>query len=121
MKKLPMLRVSRNVKKVVSPIIDAMVSQANGLRQKDVEIIDLGQGVSNLRLPQELVTEAIASATETSTTISTYCGDRGLGELRAEIAKKLKEFNNIDIDHDTELLVTAGSNQGFMEALLAIL
>ena len=116
-----MLRVSRNVKKVVSPIIDAMVSQANGLRQKDVEIIDLGQGVSNLRLPQELVTEAIASATETSTTISTYCGDRGLGELRAEIAKKLKEFNNIDIDPDTELLVTAGSNQGFMEALLAIL
>lgn len=116
-----MLRVSENVKKVVPPIIDAMVSQAKELRQKGIEIIDLGQGVSNLQLPQELVTEAIASATETSTSISTYSGDRGLGELRREIAKKLREFNHIVIDPDRELLVTAGSNQGFMEALLAIL
>lgn len=116
-----MLRVSQNVRQVVPPIIDAMVSQAMGLMRKGIEVIDLGQGVSNLHLPEELVTEAIASATETSTSISTYSGDRGLEELRSEIAKKLKEFNNIEIDPDRELLVTAGSNQGFMEALLAIL
>ncbi|MFQ5957384.1 MAG: pyridoxal phosphate-dependent aminotransferase, partial [Candidatus Brocadiales bacterium] len=116
-----MLQVSGNVKKVVPPIIDAMVSQARELRQKGVEIIDLGQGVSNLHLPQELVAEAISSATETSTSISAYSGDRGLEELRREIAKKLKEFNNIEVDPDKELLVTAGSNQGFMEALVAIL
>lgn len=116
-----MLRVSENVRKVVPPIIDAMVSQARGLRQKGIEVIDLGQGVSNLHLPQELVAEAMAFATKTSTSISTYSGDRGLGELRREIAKKLREFNSIEIDPDRELLVTAGSNQGFMEALLAIL
>ncbi len=116
-----MLRVSENVKNVVPPIIDAMVSQAKELRQKGIEVIDLGQGVSNLHLPREVVTEAIASATETSTSISTYSGDRGLEELRWEIARKLKTFNNIEIDPDSELLVTAGSNQGFMEALLAIL
>ena len=51
---------------------------------------------------------------------TTYGPGRGHPELRA-LARKLADFNGVEIDPDRQLLVTPGSNQAFMVTMMTIL
>jgi aspartate/methionine/tyrosine aminotransferase len=50
-----------------------------------------------------------------------YGPGRGLPELREAIARKLKDFNGIEADPETEIIVTHGAGHGFLITLLAFL
>ncbi|HEY3186369.1 MAG TPA: pyridoxal phosphate-dependent aminotransferase, partial [Solirubrobacteraceae bacterium] len=80
--------------------------------------INLGQGVCELPTPA-LLREAVADAIA-ETEPQTYTHYAGLPELRAAIARKLRDWNAIAVVDD-EVLVTAGSSSAFFAAGLALL
>jgi aminotransferase len=80
--------------------------------------INLGQGVCELPGPAALrrgVVEAVADGEA-----QTYTPYAGVPELRAEIARKLRDGNGLDVADDG-VIVTSGSSSAFFAAGMALL
>ncbi len=80
--------------------------------------INLGQGVCELPTPA-LLRDAVAAAVA-GEQAQTYTHYAGLPELRAAIARKLRDWNGLDVADDG-VLVTSGSSSAFFAAGLALL
>jgi aminotransferase len=80
--------------------------------------INLGQGVCELPTPVPL-REGVAEALR-SEQMQTYTHYAGLPELRLAIARKLREWNGVNVADD-EVVVTTGSSSAFFAAGLALL
>jgi aminotransferase len=80
--------------------------------------INLGQGVCELPTPAPL-RDAVAAAVA-GEQAQTYTHYAGLPELRAAIARKLRDWNGLDVTDDG-VLVTSGSSSAFFAAGLALL
>ncbi len=80
--------------------------------------INLGQGVCELPPPAVLLREASAAAASDGP--HTYTHYAGLPELRAAIARKLRDWNGLAVEDD-EVLVTTGSSSALFAAGLALL
>ncbi len=95
----------------VIPLVGELVRQHPGT-------ISLGQGVVAYPPPEK----AIASITKflSQPDNHKYQAVVGIPELLAAISTKLQQDNQIEINDRHCLVVTAGSNMGFMNALLAI-
>lgn len=79
--------------------------------------INLGQGVCDLDPPEALKAGAIESIAGADR--QTYTPFAGLPETRAEIARKLREFNGLEVEPE-QVLVTLGSSGAFFAAGLAL-
>ena len=80
--------------------------------------INLAQGVCDTELPLPVgqgAKEAIDAG------INSYTRYDGLKELRYAIANKMKDYNGIDADPESEIIVSAGSTGAFYCACLALL
>lgn len=99
---------------VQSPII-AVVGE---LIRKNPGTISLGQGV--VYYPPPPAVARGLSAFLASEENHRYQAVRGIPALREAIAAKLQADNQIGIDGNHCVVVTAGSNMGFMNAVLAI-
>lgn len=80
--------------------------------------VNLAQGVCDLGVPRIVVdgtVDAIARG------YNSYTRYDGLLELRQAIAGKLRRFNGIDVDPETEITVSAGSTGSLYCACLALL
>ena len=53
--------------------------------------------------------------------LHTYGPDAGIPELRHALARKLADYNGVAVDPERQLIVTPGSNQAFMVAMMTIL
>ena len=80
--------------------------------------INLGQGVCELPTPAPL--RDAAAAAVAGEQAQTYTHYAGLPELRAAIARKLRDWNGLDVADDG-VLVTSGSSSAFFAAGLALL
>ena len=80
--------------------------------------VNLSQGVCDQPAPPA-VKEAAKKAIDADQAI--YTNLRGIAELRQSIAKKMREFNGIECDPETEIAVTVGSAGSFACAVLATL
>jgi aminotransferase len=80
--------------------------------------INLGQGVCELATPRPLRDGVVEAVTREE--MQTYTPYGGLPDLRALIAKKLRDWNGIDVADDG-VLVTTGSSSAFFAAGLALL
>ncbi|MEM9136607.1 MAG: aminotransferase class I/II-fold pyridoxal phosphate-dependent enzyme, partial [Cyanobacteria bacterium P01_F01_bin.42] len=78
--------------------------------------ISLGQGIVSYPPPPE-VYAAIATL---DPMVNRYQDVQGLPMLRDLICNKLRQENNIVVNGIEQVVVTAGSNMGFMNAILAI-
>ncbi|MDB9540820.1 pyridoxal phosphate-dependent aminotransferase [Anabaenopsis tanganyikae CS-531] len=99
---------------VQSPIIPVV----GELIQNSPGTISLGQGVVSYNPPPEaiqLLPQFLADSTN-----NVYKPVEGIPVLLAAIAQKLETFNRIIINQNNSIVVTAGSNMGFMNAILAI-
>jgi len=76
--------------------------------------ISLGQGVPFFPTPKEVLTAA-----RNVEDGARYSPDPGLPELRKACAQKVRRENGINASADN-IVVTAGANQGFVNALMAI-
>ncbi|HUZ25105.1 MAG TPA: pyridoxal phosphate-dependent aminotransferase [Streptosporangiaceae bacterium] len=81
--------------------------------------INLGQGFPDTDGPAE-VARAAADAILTGHG-NQYPPGPGIPELRAAVAAHQKRFYGLDVDPDTEVLVTAGATEAIAAALLALL
>jgi aminotransferase len=79
--------------------------------------VNLSQGFPDFDPPRELV-EAAKAALENG--YNQYSTTWGAPELRRAIARKAKAFNGIDADPDANLVVTCGSTEAMMAAMLSL-
>ncbi len=105
---------SLRIKNVQSPIIPVV----GELIRSNPGTISLGQGVVYYGPPPEVreYIDKFLSDPENHK----YKLVQGINELHEEIVKKSGEYNGIDIGDGHRIVVTAGGNMGFVNAVLAI-
>jgi aminotransferase len=79
--------------------------------------INLGQGICDLDAPESLRRGAIESIEGADR--QTYTPYRGLPEIREQIARKLRDYNGLDVGEE-EVLVSLGSSGAFFAASLCL-
>src|SRR5262245_36156943 len=79
--------------------------------------INLGQGFPDTDGPAEVSEAAIAAIRDGR---NQYPPGPGIPELRQAIALHQKRFWGLDVDPDTEVLVTAGATEAIAATLLAL-
>jgi aspartate/methionine/tyrosine aminotransferase len=99
---------------VQSPIIPVV----GELIQNHPGTISLGQGVVSYSPPPESIEYLTHFLSEPTNNL--YKAVEGIPPLLAALSQKLQTFNNIAIGADNCVVVTAGSNMAFMNAILAI-
>lgn len=82
------------------------------------DVVDLGQGVPFYGPPREAI-RAAAGALDKESGFK-YSPDAGKASLRQTIAEKLASENSVDADSDNNIMVTAGANQAFVNAILCL-
>ena len=80
--------------------------------------INMSQGVCDMEVPSQVLAGA-KQAMDSGTNI--YTRYDGLPELRKAIAKKQQRFSGIEVDPETEIIVSAGSTGVLYCACLALL
>jgi aminotransferase len=80
--------------------------------------INLSQGVCDLEVPATVRQGAKEAMDEG---INTYTRYDGLAELREAIARKQKLFTGMEVNPETEIIVSAGTTGAFYCACLALL
>ena len=80
--------------------------------------INLSQGVCDTEMPPVVLRGAREAMDQG---INTYTHYDGLMELRQAIAGKQKRFTGMDVDPESEIIVSAGSTGAFYCACLALL
>ncbi len=80
--------------------------------------INLSQGTPGFDTPEHIKQAAIKALKEGYTQ---YTPLTGYPELRQEISKKLKSYNKINADPETEILVTAGTIEGLAASVLSLI
>ncbi|ELR97993.1 pyridoxal phosphate-dependent aminotransferase [Gloeocapsa sp. PCC 73106] len=95
----------------VIPLVGDLIRQNPGT-------ISLGQGVVFYPPPQEAIASISAFLSEAEN--HKYQAVGGIALLKEAIIEKLSRDNRMEIEGDHTVVVTAGSNMGFINALLAI-
>ncbi|WP_293125788.1 pyridoxal phosphate-dependent aminotransferase [Microcoleus sp. bin38.metabat.b11b12b14.051] len=101
----------QSVQSPIIPIVGELIRQNPGT-------ISLGQGIVYYNPPQEAfekIPDFFANPDSHK-----YKAVEGIPELQNAIAAKLKTDNGIEINNKNCIVVTAGSNMGFTNAILAI-
>ncbi len=99
------------VQSPIIPIVGELIRNTPGT-------ISLGQGVVSYPPPPEAIELLPKFLAEESNNL--YKQVIGIPPLIAAIQAKLHSFNNIEIKDDNCIVVTAGSNMGFVNAVLTI-
>jgi N-succinyldiaminopimelate aminotransferase len=79
--------------------------------------INLGQGFPDVDGPAEIIDAAQAAMRSGR---NQYAPGWGVPELRTAVAHHQKRFYDLDVDPDTEVLVTTGATEAIAAALLAL-
>ena len=108
-----MISASKRIASVQQPIIPVI----GDLIRANPGTISLGQGIVHYPPPTEV--ESILRDFWSDPTAHQYGPVEGLEPLRSALAKKLEQGNAIGLER-REVVVTAGSNMGFLNVLLAI-
>lgn len=95
-----------------------MIPVVGGLIRQHPGTISLGQGVVYYPPPQAAVDQISQFLSHSKN--HQYQAVEGIPELQAAITQKLLRENGIAITDENCIVVTAGSNMGFMNAILAI-
>lgn len=87
------------------------------LAEKSGDIISLGVGEPDFNTPDRICRAGIETLECGKTK---YTSNRGLAELRAEIAKYLQRRCNVSYDPDTEIVITVGGSEAIDAALRSV-
>ena len=102
--------------------------KAAGIAQSEIRImsvecekvrgINLAQGICDTEVPEPVqrgAIEAIRSSRNSYTRLD------GVSELRRAIARKMRDYNQVEADPEREIVVTAGSTGAFYSTCMALL
>jgi len=107
------LKISKKAKQIVQSEIRAMFIECEKAKG-----INLSQGVCDTEVPLP-VSRGAKMAMDQG--INSYTRYDGLDELRRAIAKKMREYNGIVADPESEIIVSCGSTGAFYCACMALL
>ncbi len=99
------------VQSPIIPVVGELIKNCPGT-------ISLGQGVVCYNPPPEAIELLPKFLAEPANNL--YKAVEGIPPLLTALSSKLQAFNGIDINDDNCIVVTAGSNMAFMNAILAI-
>lgn len=99
------------VQSPIIPVIGELIRQNPGT-------ISLGQGIVHYGPPPEAIAQLSTFLADPAN--HRYQAIEGIPALQTAIATKLQAFNHIEINANNRIVVTAGSNMAFMNAILAI-
>jgi len=88
-------------------------------RRRGEDIIDFGMGNPDGATPKHIVDKLIEAAQKTAT--HRYSLSRGLPRLRKSICNWYKRRYDVDLDPESEAIVTIGSKEGIAHLCLAML
>jgi alanine-synthesizing transaminase len=88
-------------------------------RRRGEDIIDFGMGNPDGATPKHIVDKLVEAAQKPAT--HRYSVSRGIPRLRRAICNWYKSRYNVDLDPETEAIVTIGSKEGIAHLCLAIL
>lgn len=97
-------------------ITDALKKEARG---RGEDIIDFGMGNPDQETPKHIVDKLIETVKRGDT--HRYSQSKGIPRLRRAISNWYKDRYDVDIDPETEAIVTLGSKEGIAHLALAIL
>lgn len=101
------------------PYVFAVITQLKlEARRRGEDIIDLGMGNPDLATPEPIVEKMIEAAHNPRN--HRYSASRGIPNLRAEIAHWYARRYDVEIDPETEAIVTIGAKEGFSHLVLAL-
>lgn len=109
------------VRRVAMPPIDALNTRMAELNAVGRDVISLGQSVPFFGPPPDMVDAVAAALRDFGPRLHTYGPDAGIPELREALSRKLSDFNSIEADPATQIMVTPGSNQAFMATMMTLL
>jgi len=99
------------------PYVFATVNQIKmDARRAGKDIIDLGMGNPDLGTPQHIVDKMVEAAGKAQN--HRYSASMGITKLRAAISSWYKRRYDVDIDPDTEAIVTIGAKEGISHLVL---
>ena len=105
---------SKRINDVQSPVIPII----GDLIKKYPETISLGQGIAYYGPPESVYKKI--NKIDSKIGYHAYSEVEGIDELRAEVTQKLLYENKIKINSKRKILISAGSNMSFMNALMVI-
>ncbi len=104
--------------KRLPPYVFAQVDQLKlEARRRGEDIIDLGMGNPDLPTPKHIVDKLIEAAQNPRN--YRYSASRGIYKLRLAIADWYRDRYDVDLDPETEAIVTIGSKDGIAHLALA--
>lgn len=105
--------------KRLPPYVFSIVNQLKAdARHKGEDIIDLGMGNPDLPTPQHIVDKLIEAAQNPKN--HRYSASKGITQLRLAICEWYKRRFDVDLDHNTEAVITIGSKEGLSHLAYAI-
>jgi alanine-synthesizing transaminase len=105
--------------KRLPPYVFAIVNQLKmEARRRGEDIIDLGMGNPDLPTPRHIVDKLIEAAQNPRN--HRYSASKGITQLRLAICEWYKRRFDVDLDHDTEAVVTIGSKEGLSHLAYAM-
>ena len=102
------------------PYVFAVINEMRAkARAEQLDVIDLGMGNPDGATPRAVVNKLIEAARNPRN--HRYSVSRGIPRLRDEIAKRYKAHYNVDLDPDTETIVTMGAKDALAHLLFAVI
>jgi alanine-synthesizing transaminase len=102
------------------PYVFAQVNELKmQLRRAGEDIIDLGMGNPDLATPPHIVGKLVEAVQKAPN--HRYSASRGITKLREAIAHWYKRRYDVDIDPETEAVVTIGAKEGLSHLVLALI
>jgi alanine-synthesizing transaminase len=98
----------------VFAIVNALKTEA---RQRGEDIIDLGMGNPDLPAPQHIIDKLCEAANNPKN--HRYSASKGITQLRMAITEWYKRRYDVDLDPESETVVSIGSKEGLSHLLLA--
>ncbi len=100
----------------VFAIVNALKMEA---RRKGEDIIDLGMGNPDLPTPDHIIEKLVEAARNPKN--HRYSASKGITQLRMAISEWYKRRFDVDIDPETEAVITIGSKEGLSHLAYAMI
>src|SRR4029077_15936205 len=101
------------------PYVFAVINEMRAkARAAQIDVIDLGMGNPDGATPRVIVNKLIEASRNARN--HRYSQSRGIPKLREAIARRYKANYDVDLDPDTEAIVTIGAKDGLAHLLFAV-
>ena len=102
------------------PYVFAVINELKAkARAAQLDVVDLGMGNPDGATPRPVVNKLIEAAKNPRN--HRYSMSRGIPRLRQEIVKRYKSKYNVDLDPETEAIVTIGAKDALAHLLFAVI